>query len=309
MRTDRTLVVSILALSTALLGCKIIKDQLQGGSDDTTAADAGATAVAAPGGSDHNPQIEVGAQVLASWMPTAFREGTVTAVAGDQITYEYGTSTKRTHTVANKDAYVIGPSHQTKAGPGQFAMCRSSKTFWEPCEIKSIEGSLLKAIDDDGDEHNLDRKDVVLPNPTTQAALAKWVKKEQKRKAFVDEAKAAGTPEKRGDWRPRTGELVFARFGTAWSQGTVTKKKNTGWSVRFKRSKTESFKRIEDMAPIAKKPATPAPGQLVIAEPAGSGIVWSYYRVDSVSGDSAQLTDQHGKPRTVKTSAVVPLVK
>lgn len=275
---------------------------------DTT-ADAGPTAPATVPGTDQVTDVKVGDEVVVVSGKASFWRGKIAAVEGNKITYEYG-SNKSTSTTDKGDVYVLPKGdHKAVEKAGDFVICRTGSDSWEGCVVKTVNGAVFVCESSGASSHNLAASDLILPKPATQANIKEYLETYARHRAFNDAAKAAGKPLRPAGWKARPGADVLAQFaGSSWYGAKVTKVTADKITVAWEDKSGPAERRIEEVVPKPAGPQKVAADQFVIVRPGTSSYRWDYAKVTSVTGASVVVADEDGKPRTVSTKDVCPIV-
>jgi hypothetical protein len=288
----------------AVVGC----DNQSTQSQEPTAA---ATTAAAP----KAPTVEVGAEVVAATSKTSFREGKVVSIEGSKLTFEYGspdekTGKKSTWTVDKDKVWLMGQVKEAAAGDN--IVCRTGTESWYPCQVKSVEGTVIKVEDSYGKEHNLELGALLKPDAATQADIKDYLIREGKRREFDAAFEAAGKPIRPDKWAPKKGDKVVIHFvGTSWYGGSVVELKKDQNQVRIDwegDTWSDQDKSIDDVAPQPKDKQSVKEGQFVIARPSSATMRWEHCKIVSITGDAAEVIDRDGNKRNVNLKDVVPIL-
>jgi hypothetical protein len=243
-----------------------------------------APVASASAATDDEP-LTKGTEIVAAVGAVSFREGRVLTIAGDEVTFEHGradpkTGAKPQQKVDRARVWRIGRSLDVAAG--EHLVCRVAPTMWLPCKVEGREQADFRVSDAFGKSHRLAATDMVLPDEARRKAIATFLERENKHRAFDEAFEAAGSPARPDGWR-----AAIHYDGQAFPDRDVP---------------------LSGMAPLPSEPADTAAGSFVLVKPTDPSERWEHAKVLRVDGSFAEVVNRNDDKRKVARADLVPIV-
>lgn len=207
------------------------------------------------------------------------------------------------------DLYRPG-DHLRKPEPHAFGICSWGERQWLACQIESVTGARLVAIDLEGVSKTLNVTQVLAPSAATRMTQQRLFTQSRARGKFEARARAAGHPLRPAHWNPRLGERVLARRGHDWEAAVIEGVNDAGVTVVWSGPGRAEPRRMRDVVPEPPylQPGEFSVGDFALKEGEQGGARWVRVRVVAVAQGEVVVVDRDGEKSRVSAKELVPLV-
>ena len=279
-----------------------------------------ATAASLTGTATASEALAVNVAAVVAVGKMSFREGTIRAIAGGEVTYAWGDpddadAAPREATTVRGRVWAVGHGLVGSVAPGDSLLCRTSPQRWVACNVLAVDGAIAELQDDVGGKHRLGGVDMLRPSGPTRAIIERHFALRAGHAEWERAVRDAGLPAQPDGWRPTPGERVVALWlQPFWYGATVTRVDRDTVLLRWDDNDIwgEPQRPLRELAPVATAPehgADLSPGQFVLVRPPEPSQPWMPHKVARVAGNEVDVENAEGQVSRVGVAQLVPLVR
>ena len=250
--------------------------------------------------------IAPGDAVVGEVAHASFIEGSVSAVHRQTLILT-DHETGKTREVDSANVYRLGKPAKTEWQIGDLAICRIEPSRWRGCKITSFHANQISIVDDQGHDHTVDHRQLLVPSPVTKLNLVHAFDRVERRRHFEMERQNAGDLYRPTDWKPRAGENVILRNGSHFVGATVSEARNTLLLVQSGGQKPHAVA-VEDVWPEPPVETTLSPKSFACLRPPTGEYVWQVVRIEAEQNDKWLVSFASGEQNTVASKDLLPFV-